>query len=291
MVERDYLIFMPKLKSNVVGEGMTAALKLNVGSLTDSERMFHHRWDMPQKIVDILEALNPDLIVTDAIEIGMGGNQMTEHGKPLGMIIMATNVVAHDIICATIMNLDPMRIQYIKEAHLRGYGPGSIDEIELLGDYPLNEAQQMTQKYENGYIPVEQFKSRFRIISGTPYCYPGCHGVFLDWLYMIKDRKPWLLDKFPPITVIIGAVEDEVKAHKVLLIGDCAMASKNIRAQKINRIKGCPPWHKDIILGMALRYLLISPLIRPDTVFDSYVMYPIRKFKGWIRNIRFRTME
>jgi hypothetical protein len=27
------------------------------------------------------------------------------------------------------------------------------------------------------------------ILVGEPYCIGGCHGVFLDWLYMIKDRK------------------------------------------------------------------------------------------------------
>ncbi len=291
MAQRDYLIFMPKLKSNVVGQGMTSALKLNVGSLMDNERMFHHRWDMPDKIVDMLEAVNPDLIVTDAIEIGMGGNQMTEKGKHLGMIIMSKNAVAHDIVCASIMNLEPMDIQYLREAHRRGYGPGSIDQIEILGDYPIDEAQKITSKYENGYMPVDRFKSPFRIISGTPYCYPGCQGVFLDWLYMIKDRKPWLIDKFPPITVIIGAVDDEIEDENILLIGDCAMASKRLRASKIKKILGCPPWHRDIILEMALKYLLISPLIRPDTVFDSYVMYPIRRLKGYIRNLKMNSFR
>lgn len=283
--EKDYLIFMPKLKSNVVGEGMTSALKLNVGSLMDDERMFHHRWDMPDKIVDILEAVTPDLIVTDAIEIGMGGNQMTEKGRHLGMIIMAKNAVAHDIVCATIMNLEPMNIQYIKEAHRRGYGPGNIEEIEILGDYPINVARKITSKYENGYIPVDRFKSPFKIISGTPYCYPGCQGVFLDWLYMIKDRKPHLIERFPPITVIIGAVDEEVSDEQILLIGDCAMASRRLRASKIRKIPGCPPWHKDIILQMALKYFLISPLMRPDTIFDAYIMYPLRKLKGFIRNL------
>ena len=70
MAECDFLIFAPKLKTNVLANGYSGALKLNIGTVDSRERLYHHNLDLPVKIVDILEVANPDLIVTDGIRDG-----------------------------------------------------------------------------------------------------------------------------------------------------------------------------------------------------------------------------
>ena len=107
IVDRDFLIYLPKLKANTLTQGLTAAVKLNIGILCDRERMWSHNYNLDEKIVDLLEVGYPDFIATDAIEISLGGNHLTQRGYPLGVVLMAKNPVAHDTVCAHILHLDP----------------------------------------------------------------------------------------------------------------------------------------------------------------------------------------
>ncbi len=291
MAERDFLIFVPKLKTNVLAHAFTGTLKLNIGTIDSKERMFHHNMDLPVKIVDLLEAANPDLIITDGIRLSFGGNQMTQHGTDFGVIAVSTNAVAHDMVCARLLNLNPFKIEHIKEAMDRGYGPTSFDEIDIFGDFPIEKGHRIVEKLDFGFYPVKRFKSPFHIRSGTPYCTGGCHGIFLDWLHMIKDRKPGLLKRFPKLTVLIGKVEKHVKDRTVLLIGNCAQASPHIHARSVVKIKGCPPTHKRIVWDMMIHFFLLAPLVRPSLIIDGFVMYPLKKFKGWLVNLRFRPLH
>lgn len=288
MAEREFLIFAPKMKTNVLSHAYTGALKLNIGTIDSKERMFHHHRDLHVKIVDILEAANPDLVVTDGIRLSYGGNQMTQHDAPLGVIAVSTNAVAHDMVCAKILNLDPFKIEHIKEAMDRGYGPTSLDEIEILGDYPVEQGHAMVKGLDFGFYDVSRFDSNFKIHSGRPYCIGGCQGIFLDWLHMIRDRKPRLLKRFPKISVLIGRVEQAVTDRTVLLVGNCAQATPTVSVKRLVRIKGCPPTHKRIVWDMMVKFLLLAPLVRPSLIWDGFGLYPLKKLKGWLMNLRFR---
>ncbi len=277
MHEADTLIFMPKLKSNVLSHGLTAALKLNIGSLDDRERMWHHDYLLDEKIVDILEAAQPQLVVTDAVEIAMGGNQMTEHGHQLGLIIVADNPLAHDLVAAKLLHLEPNQIGHLQAAIKRGYKPASLEDIEILGDYPLQEVMDRTAALPTGMMRVEDFASPLAIRCGTPYCTGGCHGIFLDWLYMLKDRSPQRLNRLPAIPAIIGRTEEEITAPRLLVIGDCAARSPHLHGKQL-RIAGCPPTHRDLMLKMGLRTRVLAPFVRADMVWDAYAVYPWRKW-------------
>ncbi|MFQ6083804.1 MAG: DUF362 domain-containing protein [Candidatus Aminicenantia bacterium] len=281
IIERDFLIYAPKLKSNVLSQGLTAALKLNIGILLDKQRMWHHHYDLDDKIVDMLEIGYPDFIATDAIEIAVGGNQFTQHGRDLGVIIMSDNPLAHDVVCANILHLKPNEINYLKKAHQRGYGPISLNEIEISGDISLDEIYQKTKHWEIGYKRVDQIDCNFKILCGEPYCIGGCNGVFLDWLYMIKDRKPKLFKNLPSWTVVIGKYEGDVTCDKLMIIGDCSEVKGEISAKKIRRIKGCPPRHKDLVLKFFLKTGILNPLFRLDLIIDAYFFL----FLSWLKRL------
>ncbi|MBN2601040.1 MAG: DUF362 domain-containing protein [Candidatus Marinimicrobia bacterium] len=291
IADRDFLIFAPKLKTNVLSNAYSGALKLNIGSIDSKERMYHHNMDLHKKMIDVLEIANPDLIITDGIRFAFGGNQMTQHGMDLGVLIISANAVAHDMVCARMLNLDPFKIEHIKEAIDRGYGPGSFDDIEILGDLPISNIQEKTKDLDYGYYPVDQFKCNFKIISGTPYCTGGCQGIFLDWLHMVKDRKLKTLNRFPKLTALVGKVTGKIEDKTVLLVGDCAQASTNIHAKRIVRIKGCPPTHKRIVWDMMVKFFLLAPLVRPSLIWDGFGLYPLKKLKGWLVNLKFKPSQ
>jgi len=270
IVERDLLVYAPKLKTNALTQGMTAAVKLNVGILCDRERMWNHHYNLDAKVADLLEVGLPDFIATDAIEISSGGNHLTQHGRPLGLVIMASNPVAHDAVCARILRLDPEKLDHVRLARERGYGPTSLDEIEISGDITLEEARGRTEGLETGFIHAADLKTPMTIVCGEPYCRGGCHGVFVDWLYMIKDRKPKLWQNLPEWTVVIGKYAGDVRADKVMRVGTCTKVEGKLEARRKGRIRGCPPKHKDIVLWFFLKGGIINPMFRLDLIWDAY---------------------
>lgn len=285
LVERDFLIYVPKLKTNVLSHGLTSAIKLNIGILGDRERMKYHTYQLPEKIVDLLEIGYPDFIVSDAIEIAMGGNQMTEHPLKLGVILISNHPLSHDVVCAHILNLNPQEIPVLREAESRGYGKIDLNEIEVDSDISLQELKEITSSRENGFKRVESLDGPVKVYSGEPYCFGGCHGVFLDWLYMLKDRIPSTFKKKKEIAIVIGEMKGNIKAKKVIILGDCSKVNGKIDAKRIARIKGCPTRHKDLILHLFLKAGIRAPLLRTDLLIDAYPCLFWSNFKGWIKNI------
>jgi uncharacterized protein (DUF362 family) len=281
IADNDLLIYSPKLKSNSLSHGLTAAIKLNVGILCDRERMWNHNFHLDEKIVDLLEVGYPDFIATDAVEISIGGNHLTQHGYPLGLVVMATNPVAHDSVCAHMFHLDPYKISHLRLAHERGYGPLDLAAIDIKGDTSLLAIQEKTKDWKTGFIRVDDVDCGIKALSGEPYCTGGCHGVFLDWLYMIKDRKPDLWKKLPAWTVVIGKYRGDVMADRVLIVGNCSSVQGRLEAKKIRRIKGCPPKHKDLVLWMFIKTGIINPMFRLDLIMDAYPYL----FLCWMRRI------
>ncbi len=270
IAERDLLVYAPKLKTNSLSHGMTAALKLNIGILCDGERMWNHNYNLDEKIVDLLEVGYPDFIATDAIEASCGGNHLTQHGHPLGAVIMATNPLAHDVVCAHILHLDPAQVGHLAAARERGYGPIDIGDIEIDGDITLDELRSRTAAWNTGFIRVENVDCNVKVLSGEPYCTGGCHGVFLDWLYMIKDRKPGLWAKMPRWTVVIGKYRGDVTADRLVLLGKCTEIEGRVNARHKRKIGGCPPKHKTLVLLFFLKAGIINPLFRLDLIIDAY---------------------
>lgn len=279
VVERDCLIYAPKLKSNVLSHGLTASLKLNIGLLCDRERMWNHNYNLDEKIVDLLEVGYPDFIATDAIEIACGGNQLTQLGYHLGAIIMATNPLAHDVVCAHLFHLNPKEIGHLVAAERRGYGSLNLEDIDLGGDVTLKELQARTSELRTGFIRLEKAHPRIKVFNGEPYCTGGCQGVFLDWLYMIKDRKPELWKRMPEWTVVIGHYKGDIEARRLLLIGKCTQVEGKIRAHLKRRIGGCPPTHKALVLWLFLKAGIMNPLFRLDLIIDAYFFL----FLSWIK--------
>ncbi len=281
IVDNDFLVYAPKLKGNLLTHGLTGATKLNIGILLDRKRMWNHNYNLDEKIVDLLEVGYPDFIATDAIEISLGGNHLTQHKRDLGVILMAKNPVAHDAVCAHILNLDPKKIEHLSIAHDRGYGPISLDEIDIEGDISLDDIKQKTKTWDVGFIKVDEADCNIKVISGEPYCTGGCHGVFLDWLYMIKDRKPELWKNLPDWTVVIGKYKGDVNAHKLMILGSCTEIQGKVKAKKTRRIKGCPPKHKDLVLLFFLKAGILNPLFRFDLIIDAYPFL----FLSWMKRL------
>ena len=235
----DSVVFFPKLKTSVLTQGFSGAIKdQGIGLLRDVDRLDGHNRHNDRRIVDLLEVTDPDLVITDAIEIGVGGNQITQSAHRLGVVVVADNAVAHDAVCARILGLDPQRIDHIRIASERGYGPLDPDEIDLRTEVPLETLQLRARGFgPHGLMRVDRFGEFFERVTGYPFpldirCGPpheaaGSAGILLDWLYAAwddPDRRE-KMKAWPPASVLVGEV-GEIPSHpRVFLVGDRAIAA------------------------------------------------------------------
>jgi len=239
--DADSIVYMPKLKSSVLTDGFSGALRLGgEGNLTSDQALTGQNLHNDRRINDMLEVANPDLIISDGIIAAYGGNELTQAGHELGVILVANNPVAHDIIAAQIFNKDPLSINHLRIAMERGWGPQNSKKIALggAGEEGIALLREKTAHWDSGFIRLEQFAEKYaqengglsfpwEIISGTPYEAAGTHGMLLSWLYSAYDNRAKRLSmtRWPKASIVLGETSRLPQHGLVLLLGDRAIAS------------------------------------------------------------------
>lgn len=139
--DADGIIVVCKLKTHGMMR-LSANVKNMFGAIPGTMKPeYHYRFpkheDFANMLVDINEYFKPKLYITDAI-IGMEGNGPTA-GNPrkIGALLASTNPHALDVVCATLIDIDPDTVPTIHEAYLRGLGPNKLADIpkeEIFGE-------------------------------------------------------------------------------------------------------------------------------------------------------------
>jgi uncharacterized protein (DUF362 family) len=238
----DFLVNAPKFKIHAWLK-ITFALKNFIGLQDDAHRLIDHDFMLANKIVDLQEVIQSGFIAIDGIEAG-DYSEIAPASFPLGLIVMGTNPVAVDAVCAHIVRLDPSEIEYIRLAHERGYGPIDLSEIEILGDVPLAEAQNRAKDIRYGGVRVDDFlndSSNLRIHLGKPperdYCPGGCPGAVIQTTQIVEVFQPGVRQEIKPFSLILGAYQGEIQPkpdEKVIALGDCACWSGRVRGVQVD---------------------------------------------------------
>lgn len=286
LVDCDYLIYAPKFKFNILVNGITGALKLNIGILDDEERMQFHDMRLDQKIVDLHEVGKPNLIIFDGIIAGHGGSQLTSMPYNMHLILIGNNSVAIDTVANWIINHDPKQIGHLIEANKRGYGPINLEEIELFGK-DIKFFQDKAKDFDKGYVKVDEFDTNIEILIGdgevddtVGYCMGGCHGILLDALLMSRDRHPDNPKKMNPnIKLVVGKYHKDVESKIVILIGDCTEVLGELKAKRVIKVPGCPPTHRDLLIHLALDAGLYPELLRMTLIIPQLSYFIPQMFK------------
>jgi len=235
----DSVLLLPKLKTSVLANGLSGAVDLQgVGFLRGLDRADGHNRHNARRMVDMLEITDPDLVITDAIELGLGGSTMTQSGHRLGLVVVADNAVAHDAVCSRLLDLDPEANEQLRLANSRGFGPIDPKLIDLGGDADRELSRKRIRGFgSSGLRRVDEFGESFASYCGTSFPFEvlcdgfyesaGDPGVFLDWLYTsfdhprFRERMKW----WPECSVLIGKVAQRPRHARVYLIGDRAIES------------------------------------------------------------------
>ncbi|MFA6449961.1 MAG: DUF362 domain-containing protein [bacterium] len=287
ILDADFKIWAPKLKYHICCE-ITNALKLNIGILQHRDRMVCHDDRLNDKIVDLLEVGYPDAVVTDATVIGHGFESAPQ-GFPLCLILVSNDPLAADAVAGAALGYKPEDIAHLRIANERGYGTISLDEIEIAGDYPLDELASKTKNIVSEYQDIQKVETPLAFYCGDApdrgqFCYGGCLAAVKGCLGTVDKRRPGSVSKTRPGAIVTGIYPGDVihPGETVFLIGDCTKVEGKLEARRVRKVGGCPVAAAKLLFWLPLSYGMPSPMtdFRSASQFVYFsIRHAIRRFR------------
>ena len=199
-------VLMPKLRQSTQVP-FAGALRLLQALLPQKQQLENNHF-LPEKMADLIGSAPVDLIVVDAIQALHKGGEVSGLPLDLGVVIVGTNSLAVDMVCAVALGLDPARVDFLQEAAARALSPASLDQIEILGDLSLAELGARAAKVElvNPDPAAFPLPNQVKVIRSEKARLPGVSGVLTDVFYMLKNAGI-SLQKAPHTSIVIGAVD------------------------------------------------------------------------------------
>lgn len=143
VLQADYIINLPKMKTHVM-TGMSAACKNMFGIIPGLKKSeWHMRFPDKERfghmIVDLLEAIPPNIAIVDGILAMEGDGPAGGNPRNVGIVMASENMFQLDLAIASMMNLNAMRVPYLKAANSRNLCSESFDKKDIVGDETLLE--------------------------------------------------------------------------------------------------------------------------------------------------------
>ena len=200
VLEADFIIDLPKLKTHVM-TGYTGAVKNLFGCIPGLQKAeWHTRFSDRERfgnmLIDLLQTVQPDMAVMDAV-VGMQGDGPAG-GEPreVGLILGSEDLLNLDLAACRMIGMPPMRVPYLEAAHRRGLCAEQFDLRDLAGDTAA-------------FAPIQGYK--------LPSSYQNDQLGSTDF----ADYRSWLRP-FVQAAEKIAAPRPVVKAAKCIGCGKCA---------------------------------------------------------------------
>jgi uncharacterized protein (DUF362 family) len=130
------IVHLPTVKCHVYTT-TTGSMKNAFGGLLNTKRHYTHTV-IHETLVDLLtiqkEIHTGIFTVMDGTLVGSGPGPRTMIPIERNVMLASQDSVAIDAVSARLMGFDPLSIRYIRLAHERGLGKGSLEDIEVIGD-------------------------------------------------------------------------------------------------------------------------------------------------------------
>ena len=228
----DFLINLPKFKAHPWCR-LTLSLKNFIGIQDDRHRLIDHNLFLEHKIADLQEVIQPGFIAIDGITAGQK-MMLTPTPFHLGAIVMGTNSCAVDTVGCHMVNVDPNDLIHLRFASERGFGPMNIDEIEVSGDFPLEEVREKTGNFEFCMERIDDYFGKDSNLSCTvgtfpekhsrDYCWGGCPGALQEAMHIFRGFYPNVEKEMKKVRYVVGRVEgplDLDEDERVIFAGSC----------------------------------------------------------------------
>ena len=271
VVECDFMINLPKFKAHPWSR-MTLSLKNFIGIQDDRHRLVDHNSYLEHKIVDLQEVIEPKFIAIDGIVAGQK-TMLTPDPFDLGAIVMGVNPCAVDAVCCHMVHCDPRQVVHLRLAAERGIGPIDLDQIDVVGDYPLAEVQARTTGFQflmeriDTYFKPESHLTctvgAFPEAHSPDYCWGGCPGALQEAMHILKAYASDVEQTMQKVRYVVGQVEgplDLEPDERVIFAGDCTSWDGEIDGEHVriepryrtkDRIDARRTRSNDMLLGLA----------------------------------------
>ena len=228
----DFLVNLPKFKAHPWCR-LTLSLKNFIGLQDDRHRLVDHNQFLEHKIADLQEVIESKFIAIDGI---IAGQKMMLTPTPffLGAIVMGTNSCAVDTVGCHMVGINPQDLTHLRYASQRGYGPLSLDRIDLGGDYPLEAVRERTQSFKFCVERIDDYFSgspklnctvgKFPEAHATEYCWGGCPGALQEAIHIFRGLNPDVGSQMRKLHYVVGKVDkplDLDEDERVIFAGDC----------------------------------------------------------------------
>ncbi len=125
-LDRDYLIDLAKLKTHGM-VGFSGAVKNLFGAVPGLQKpeahcRFPEREPFSEMLVDLCDFLRPDLCFLDGVWAMEGNGPTGGQRRDLGVLAASKSPYAADVAAASLVGLDPGKIDMLRIAHSRGLG-------------------------------------------------------------------------------------------------------------------------------------------------------------------------
>jgi hypothetical protein len=145
------------------------------------------------------------------------------------------------------VHVDPKDLIHLRFAAERGFGPMSLDEIEVSGDFPLGEVQEKTKNFEFCLERIDKYFGEDSNISCTvgtfpeehspDYCWGGCPGALQEAMHIFRAFNSNVEKEMKKVRYVVGKGEGPIEVaedERVIFAGDCTSWEGNINGQKIS---------------------------------------------------------
>ena len=242
--ECDFLINLPKFKAHPWTR-LTLSLKNYIGIQDDRHRLVDHNTYLEHKIADLQDVIKSSFIAVDAIEAGQR-MMLTPTPFQMNAIIMGINSCAVDTVGCQMVNVDPQKLVHLKFSSDRGHGPIDIKNIEVAGDYPLEELQAKTKNFQFVLEHIDKYFDDWKNLNCTigtfpekhspDYCWGGCPGALQEAMHIFKGYYPDVMDRIKKVRYVVGKVDGDLnleEGEKVVFAGNCTCWEGKIKGKNI----------------------------------------------------------
>lgn len=244
IVDCDFLINLPKFKAHPWCR-LTLSLKNFIGIQDDRHRLVDHNQFLEHKIADLQSVIQPKFIAIDAITAGQK-MMLTPTPFDMGAIIMGTNSCAVDTVGCHMVHVEPKDLIHLRYASERGFGPMNLEQIEVGGDFPLDEVREKTRNFEFCLERIDDYfgaDSNLSCTVGTfpeahspDYCWGGCPGSLQEAMHILRGFFPDVDRDMNKVRYVVGKVNGPLNledGERVLFVGNCTSWEGEINGQRV----------------------------------------------------------
>lgn len=236
----DFLINAPAMKTHILCTVSLGAKNIALGSINFESKAKVHREGIHKYIAIMAEKLNPGLTIISGIVSHEYLGPTFGLPRKTNLLIAGDNVISTDSVTATVMNIDPQKVEHLKIASENGFGKINFKEIEIKGEklkdvmipdfIPCCSIEEAGKHYSHA-LGIEGKMH----IYGTDYC-SGCLNATVGIIWVITNHTE---GETKPFTLVMGTDGKVPKNSpgKVYIVGDCQAKNK----EKGEFLPGCPP--------------------------------------------------